>query len=117
MRHVTRIRTAGTAVAVALLAAACGTFADDDPAPLPAATGTVLPPTAVPTGTPDVSAEDAVAIALDAVGGGDVVETDVDEFDVVINVWEITVVTPDGLRRQVTVDMRSGTIVENELDD
>ena len=117
MRHVFRIRTAGAAVAVALLAAACGTFDDDDPAPLPAATGTALPPTAVPTGTPDVSAEDAVAIALEAVGGGEVVETDIDEFDVVINVWEITLVTPDGVRRQVTVDMGSGSIVANEVDD
>ena len=58
-----------------------------------------------------------MAIALETVGGGDVVETDIDEFDVVINVWEITVVTPDGVRRQVTVDMTNGSIVVTEVDD
>ena len=64
-----------------------------------------------------MSAEEAVTIALDAVGGGHVVETDVDEFDIPIQVWEVTVVTADGLRRQVSIDMRNGSILSNEADD
>jgi uncharacterized membrane protein YkoI len=115
VRHVFGIRSAGTAVAVVLLTAACSGDSDDDQSapPLPVATATSLPPSSAP----DVSADDAVAIALDAVGGGEVLETDIDEFDVEINVWEITVVTPDGVRRTVTVDMGSGSIIANEVDD
>jgi uncharacterized membrane protein YkoI len=64
-----------------------------------------------------VSAEEAVAIALDAVGGGQVVGTDIDEFEIAIQVWEITVLAPDGLRREVSVDMRNGSIVGTDADD
>jgi uncharacterized membrane protein YkoI len=57
-----------------------------------------------------------MAIALDTVGGGDVVGTDADEFEVVIQVWEITILATDGVRRQVSVDMTNGTVMGNEQD-
>ena len=120
MQHRIRIGRAGTVAGVVLLAAACaGSPEGGDRALLPAATGTSAPaPIPVPSATtPEVSAEDAVTIALDAVGGGQVVETDIDEFEIAIQVWEITVVGPDGVRRDVSVDMRNGSIVGNDADD
>ena len=121
MQRRLRIRRTGTAVAVALLAAACGGAADEtSPPSLPvgaATTAPVAPGSHAPTVALEVSAEDAVAIALDAVGGGQVLETDADEFDVVIQVWEVTVLAPDGTRHQVSIDMRDGSVVGNETDD
>jgi hypothetical protein len=119
MQYRIRIGRAGTAVAVALVAAACAGSPDGDRSVLPAAPGTSAPVSpAAPTGTtPSVSAEDAMALALDAVGGGQVLETDVDEFEVVIQVWEVTVLAPDGVRRQVSIDMTNGTVMGNDSDD
>ena len=121
MQHRTRVRRAGTAVAVALLAAACGGDPDDtSPAPLAVGAGTsapALPASPAPTAALQMSAEDAVAIALDAVGGGQVLETDADEFEVVIQVWEVTVLGPDGVRRQVSIDMTNGSVLGNDRDD
>jgi hypothetical protein len=114
-----RIRRAGAVVAAALLAAACAASGEDNPSPLPVAAGTSAPvaPASPPPGVaPEVSAEDAMAIALDAVGGGQVLETDADEFEVAIQVWEITVLAPDGMRRQVSVDMTTGNVMGNETD-
>ena len=120
MQH-RRIRRACVPVAVALLAVSCAGGSDEtSPPPLPVAAGTSAPVSSVPsapTATLDVSAEDAVAIALDAVGGGQVLETDADEFDVVIQVWEVTVLAPDGTRRQVSIDMRDGRVMGNEAED
>jgi hypothetical protein len=116
-----RIRRAATAVAVALLAASCAGASDEPkPPPPPAAAGTsapVSPAPSTPTAAPEVAAEDAVAIALDTVGGGQVLETDADEFHLVIQVWEVTIVTPDGVRRQVSIDMRDGSVIGNEAED
>ena len=121
MRHRTRIRRAGVAVAVVLLAAACGTGDSDEsrPAPLPGAAGTPAPVSPAPpsSGAPPVSAEDARALALDAVGGGQVLDTDDEEFEIVIQVWEVTVLTPDGERRQVAIDMTNGSVMSNDRDD
>ena len=121
MQHRTRVRRAGTAAAVALLAAACaGTSDESGPPPLPVGAGTsapASPSSPAPTATLAMSAEEAVTIALDAVGGGEAVETDVDEFEVVIQVWEVTVLAPDGTRHQVSIDMRDGSVVGNETDD
>jgi ABC-type glycerol-3-phosphate transport system substrate-binding protein len=121
VQHRLRIRRAGAAVAVALTAAACGGASDQpSPSPLPVAATTSSPAsTASPSApaAPEVSADEAMTIALDAVGGGEVQETDVDEFEVVIQVWEVTVVTPEGGRRQVSIDMRNGSIIGNEADD
>ncbi len=121
MQHRIRVRRAGTAVAVALLAAACAGNSDESsPPPLPVGAGTsapAFPASPAPTAALAMSAEEAVTIALDAVGGGEVVETDVDEFDVVIQVWEVTVLAPDGTRHQVSIDMRDGSVVGNEADD
>ena len=120
MQH-RRIRRAGTAVAVALLAASCAGASDEtSPPPLPVAAGTSAPvssASSAPTAALEVSAEDAVAIALDAVGGGQVLETDADEFEVVIQVWEVSILMPDGARRQVSIDMRDGTVMGNEAED
>jgi hypothetical protein len=115
-----RIRRAGAAVAVALLAAACAASDENSPSPLPVGAGTSTPaaPASPPPGVaPEVSAEDAMAIALDAVGGGQVLETDDDEFEVVVQVWEVTVLAPDGVRRQVSIDMTNGSVMGNEADD
>jgi ABC-type glycerol-3-phosphate transport system substrate-binding protein len=121
VQHRLRITRAGAAVAVALTAAACGGAPDEpSPSPLPVGATTSSPAsTASPSApaAPEVSAEEAVTIALDAVGGGEVQETDVDEFEVVIQVWEVSVVTPEGVRRQVSIDMRNGSIIGNEADD
>jgi hypothetical protein len=115
VHHRFRVSWAGTIVALALVVAACGgDSGDDDPAPLPVGATTSVPAV---TAAPEVTADDAMAIALEAVGGGQVVETDADEFEVVIQVWEITVVGPDGVRRQVSVDMTNGTVLGNEVDD
>jgi uncharacterized membrane protein YkoI len=121
VQHRIRIWRAGTAVAVALVAAACAGDSDQtSPPPLPVGAETSAPASTAspaPTAALAMSAEEAVTIALDAVGGGQVVETDVDEFEVVIQVWEITVLAPDGVRRQVSIDMRDGSVVGNEADD
>jgi uncharacterized membrane protein YkoI len=119
----------GALLAAALLMAACSGDPDEDRrSPVPVATATTpvpaagtttpfVPPPAPTTPASAIPVEEAVTIALDAVGGGNVVETGADDFDVTIQVWEVTVVTPDGVRRKVTVDMASGTIVDQEIDD
>ena len=121
MNHRLRISRAGAAVAMALLAAACGGDSDDENrATLPVAAGTSsAASTTAPgaTGTGEISAEDAASIALDEVGGGQVVETDIEDFEIVVQVWEITVVGSDGVRRKVTVDMTNGSVVSNQVDD
>jgi hypothetical protein len=119
VQHRFRIRRAGPAVAVALLAAACAASDENNPSPLPVGAGTSPPasPASPPATAPEVSAEDAMAIALDAVGGGQVLETDDDEFEVVVQVWEVTVLAPDGVRRQVSIDMTNGSVMGNEADD
>jgi ABC-type glycerol-3-phosphate transport system substrate-binding protein len=114
-----RIRRGGAALAAALVASACAASDGVDPAPLPVGAATTAPTNSAATPspvTPQVSAEEAMSIALDAVGGGDVVDTDADEFEVEIQVWEITVVGPDGVRREVSVDMTSGNVMGNEPD-
>jgi hypothetical protein len=119
MHHRSRIRRAGAAVAAALLASACAGSGDLDPAPLPIAAATTspgLPPAPPSAVAPEVSAEEAMSIALDEVGGGAVVETDADEFEIEIQVWEITVLAPDGVRREVSVDMTTGNVMGNEQD-
>jgi uncharacterized membrane protein YkoI len=121
----------GALVAAALLMAACSGDPDEDrrapvavatattPAPAAGATTPFVPPPAPATAAPvaAIPVEEAITIALDALGGGNVVQTGADDFDVTIQVWEITVMTPDGVRRKVTVDMASGTIVDQEIDD
>jgi hypothetical protein len=122
VQHRFRIRRAGAVVAVALLAAACAASDENNPSPLPVGAGTsspaapVVPASPPPGAAPEVSAEDAMTIAVDAVGGGQVLETDADEFEVAIQVWEITVLAPDGTRRQVSVDMTTGNVMGNETD-
>jgi uncharacterized membrane protein YkoI len=114
-----RIRRVGAAVAVAFLAASCGSDASDEnrPPPLPAAAGTTFAGSTFSPAAPGVSVEDAMARALDAVGGGEVLETDADEFEIVVQVWEVTVLAPDGARRKVSIDMTNGNVLGNDWDD
>jgi uncharacterized membrane protein YkoI len=118
VRHSFPVGRAGAALLAVFLATACGGDSDGDvPTPQLAGTATPVPTSAGSTPAAAVTVEDAVAVALEAVGGGDVVETDAEEFDVVIQVWEVTVVTPDGVRHQVAVDMTNGSVVGKEVDD
>lgn len=60
---------------------------------------------------------EAALLAAACGDSDDVVEIGADDFDVVIQVWEVSVVAADGVRREVTVDMANGTVVDNEVDD
>ncbi|MCV2491794.1 PepSY domain-containing protein [Geodermatophilus sp. YIM 151500] len=72
---------------------------------------------APPAGGPALTAGDAEAIALGAVGGGEVVRMEVDDVDDVLQVWEVALVTTSGERRDVTIDRTTGRVLGNELDD
>ena len=37
--------------------------------------------------------------------------------EIEVQVWEVTVVTAEGLHRKVTVDMTNGSILGDEVDD
>jgi uncharacterized membrane protein YkoI len=83
---------------------------------------------------PPVTAQEAQATALHAVGGGWILETKIeeadddpdgdrdeydgdDDFEAPVDVWEITVVSPDGLRRTVSVDLTGGKVLDSRVDD
>lgn len=126
MPHQVRIGVAGSAIALTLLAAACAGSPNSDPspataaAPAPSAPSTAptppTPPTPPSAGT-QLSAQEAEAIALGTVGGGQVLNTEVDDVEIKVQVWEVTVVAPDGLHRKVSIDMTNGGILGDEVDD
>jgi len=85
---------------------------------------------------PEVTAQEAQATALEAVGGGWILETKIeerdddpdedrdsydsdgdDDFEPAVDVWQVTVVSPDGLRRQVSVDLTGGSVLDSRVDD
>jgi uncharacterized membrane protein YkoI len=80
---------------------------------------------------PEVTAQEAQATALAAVGGGWILQTkieerdddpgdhdgDDDDFEAPVDVWEITVVSPDGLHRTVSVDLTGGKVLDSRVDD
>jgi hypothetical protein len=66
------------------------------------------------------------------VGGGWILETKIedrdddpddhdgdgdDDFEAPVDVWEITVVSPDGLRRTVSVDLTGGKVLDSRVGD
>jgi hypothetical protein len=134
MREAVRVGAAG--LAVALLAAGCTQTPRSVAAPPTGGAATSSP---APGGTlrePEVTAQEAQATALDAVGGGWIAETTIeeadddrdddrddwdddwdDDFEPEVDVWEVTVVLPDRRRHQVSVDMTNGTVVDNRVDD
>jgi hypothetical protein len=121
--HQVRIVVAGSGVALTLLAAACGGSDESDPSPAtagvpgPAAQSTTPTAPVPPSAGAQLSAQDAEAIALGTVGGGQVLNTEVDDVEIKVQVWEVTVATPDGLHRQVSIDMSNGSILGDEVDD
>jgi hypothetical protein len=112
-----RIRTgpAGSVIALTVLAAACAGPGNSDPSPATAAAPPSAPVT--PSAGAQLSAQDAEAIALETVGSGQVLSTEVDDVEIKIQVWEVTVATADGLQRKVSVDMSNGSILGDEVDD
>jgi uncharacterized membrane protein YkoI len=130
MRNGLWIGAAGCAVA---LLAGCS----DTPEGLSAAaaTGPVTSPSGPPGSLrqPEVTAQEAQATALDVVGGGWILETkieerdddpdqdrddyDDDDFEAPVDVWEVTVVSSDGLRRTVSVDLTGGKVLDSRVDD
>ena len=114
MAHTARVALAGLAVAFAMLG--CDSDSDDDGAGrIPAsAAGPASPPTPF---EPEVDLGEAQDIALEVVGGGQVVEASIEDVDDPVRVWEVTVLSATGERRQITVDVTSGSVLGNELDD
>jgi hypothetical protein len=134
MRNGIRIGAAG--LAVALLTAGCAATPQSVAAPPTGSAG--APPTG-PTGPsqePDVTAQEAQATALDSVGGGWILETKIeerdddadeagevadagegDDFEADVDVWEVTVGSPDGLRRTISVAMTDGSVLDSRVDD
>jgi hypothetical protein len=114
--HQVRIGVAGSAIALTLLAAACADSRNNAPSPATAAAPASTAPVP-PSAGAQFSAEDAESIALETVGSGQVLNTEVDDMEIEVQVWEVTVVTAEGLHRKVTVDMTSGSILGDEVDD
>lgn len=111
MEHDVRIDLAGLAVALAVVVGCESDDGDRFPA---RGGGTALPTTSIEL---EVDLAEAQEIALGVVGGGQVVEAKIDDIDDLPRVWEVTVVTTTGERREVSVDAASGSVVGNELDD
>ncbi|WP_236785068.1 PepSY domain-containing protein [Alteribacter salitolerans] len=61
-----------------------------------------------------LSAEDAIEIAISQVPGT-VVDVDLDTENGIL-VWEIEIVTPQGMKYEVDVDANTGNILKAELD-
>lgn len=62
-----------------------------------------------------ISAEQAKAIAVQAVGSGQAGEVEADDENNV-PVWKVTVVSADGVRHRVSVDQRTGAVLVTEID-
>ena len=98
MQHRVRSGLAGTSATVVLLVCGCGAGA-------PAGSGG------------EIDAEEAEEIALEESGGGRVEVVEIDDSSGATEVWEVTLVAPDGQRREITIDPTDGTVLGNELDD
>jgi hypothetical protein len=133
------IRGGAAGLAVALLTAGCAASPGRSAAP---PTSGAQTSSTGPTGSlqePDVTAQEAQATALESVGGGWILETKIekrdddygedhdsdgsvpgdgdDDFEAPVDVWEVTVVRPDGLRHQVSVAMTDGSVLDSRVDD
>jgi uncharacterized membrane protein YkoI len=99
----------------------------------PATTSAGPPGTPGSLREPAVTAQEAQATALAAVGGGWILETKIeerdddpdgdrdenadDDFEAPVDVWEVTIVSTDGLRRTVSVDLTGGKVLDSRVDD
>ncbi len=133
MQNMIRVGAAG--LAAALLTAGCAdtprsAAADPTDAGATSSTG----PSGAPP-PPPVPAQEAQAAALEEVGGGWILATGIeegdaddrydddrdddvdDDFEADVDVWEVTVVSPDGLRRTVSVDLTDGSVLDSRVDD
>src|SRR5688572_18358593 len=115
--HQVRIGVAGSAIALTLLAAACADSRNNAPSPATAAAAPASTAPVPPSVGAQLTAQDAESIALETVGSGQVLDTEVDDMEIEVQVWEVTVVTAEGLHRKVTVDMTNGSILGDEVDD
>jgi uncharacterized membrane protein YkoI len=111
VEHRVRVDLAGLTVALPLVAGCDGDDADDQS---PVGGGTTPPTSSLETA---VTLDEAQDIAMEAVGGGQVLEAEIGDIDDVVRVWEVTVVTQRGERREVSVDVTNGSVVGNVLDD
>jgi hypothetical protein len=133
------VRMGAAGLAVAVLTAGCAAMPRSSAAPPTGGAATASPG---PTGSlqePDVTAQEAQTTALDAVGGGWILETKIEERDgadpegndtekagvregdgefvAERDVWEVTVVSPDGLHHLVSVAMTDGSVLDSRVDD
>lgn len=126
----TRNISAAAFFAVALALAGCGsgneptTVAPAATASAPATDPAAASPSATeepePTPTPvegQLTAEEAGAIARDAVGGGRTSEASLDFKDGTVVVWEVKVETDAGQVWEVSVERMTGEVLESEVDD
>jgi len=143
------VRLAAAGLAITLLTAGCAEMPRSSGALLTGSTAPVSrastspsdsrQETDVPAPAPDVTAQEAQATALHAVGGGWILETKIEERDgdnadsndrentgpgegdgafvAAVDVWEVTVVGPDGLRHKVSVAMTDGSVLDSRVDD
>jgi uncharacterized membrane protein YkoI len=136
------MRVGAAGIAVALLTAGCSETPRSSGAPPTGGAATPAAATAGAVAEPPVSAQEAQEKALDAVGGGWVLETAIeerdddrdrdddregpdwdgdddvdDDFEAEVDVWEVTVVGPDGLRHRVSVDLTAGSVLDDRVDD
>lgn len=138
MHHLIRAGAGGSAVALAFVLTGCGAggpasfasaggSAGGQPSPVAAAhPSAAVDPAADPAAptpptdevhAPVICWEEAEAAALDHVGGGEVLVTEIDDHDGDIHVWEVTVLAPDGRHLEVTVDMKTAAVIGSEVDD
>jgi hypothetical protein len=134
VREAVRVGAAG--LAVALLTAGCTQTPRSAAAPPTGGAGT-SPASSDPFQEPAVPAQEALATALEEVGGGWIAEISIedaddardddrddderddwdDDFEPDVDVWEVVVVAPDRRLHQVSVDMTDGTVVDSRTDD
>ncbi len=135
MQHGVRVGAAG--LAVTFVAAGCAEAPQSVAAPPTGGAATSSSAAAGATFSgPEVTAQEAQTTALDAVGGGWILETKIeerdddpdddrdgtdwdgdDDFEPHVDVWEVTVVLPDRQRYKVSVDVTNGSVLDNRLDD
>ena len=93
-----------------------GAAASDEGGKTPAAGGEALPEDAdLATEQLPITAEKAIEIGLDAVGGGELVQIEIDHDDVAWE-WELEIVQ-DGRQHELDIDATSGEVTEHEQED
>jgi hypothetical protein len=89
------------------------------PSAVPTAATTAPAVSTAPVPTPHVKIQMTIdlakKIAVQALGGGRVIQVENDDVNNVA-VWKVTVETSDGRRHKVSIDKQSGAILANEED-